>query len=583
MFFDSPGAVLEVIVVPIDDALLVGWRSRVERAAKLLGWPGPRTAVRRHAGGASLALSAPCDQLLVATEVNEWALCATLLESDPQRWRELPEMLVAAALEDASDADLFVPPVLEDAAALERLQRLSVAEARPRFRSLIAEARKRDLQYVFDETAVTLGAGSSGEDFAVTDLPDSPAVPWNDLQNIPVAVVTGSNGKTTTVRLLAACARAHGWHTAYTCTDGVFFDDETIATGDYSGPLGARMAIRERRAEATVIETARGGILRRGIALSRADVAVVTNVSSDHFGEYGIHDLDGLADTKLTVASIVAPEGLVVLNVDDGLLRAKARALPARLGRAPPVGWFSADADHPELQAHRSREGATCGVRAGRLVLTWQGIDHDLGTIASMPLTVDASATYNIANLAGAALAASALGIAPANVAAVFARFGADPADNVGRMMRYQIGGVQVVLDYAHNADGLRGLLRVIEHLRGGKGRLGLLLGHAGNRQNAEIQELARVAAEARPDLVVVKENDAHLRGRQQGEVPRIIRDTLLRSGLAESALPVRLTEVEAARCALEWARPGDVLALPVHSASARAEVVAMLEARVSA
>jgi UDP-N-acetylmuramyl tripeptide synthase len=224
-------------------------------------------------------------------------------------------------------------------------------------------------------------------------------------------------------------------------------------------------------------------------------------------------------------------------------------------------------------------------MRDGRLCLSHGGGEHDLGLVASMPLTVEGSATYNIANLAGAALAAVALGIPPPTIAAVFASFGARPGDNPGRLMRFDVGGVRVVLDYAHNAEGLRGLLHVAEHLRAGDrrtaagaGRLGILLGHAGNRRDLEIQQLARVAAEFKPDLVVVKENEGHLRGREQGEVPRIIRAALLKAGMPESALPVRMTEVEGACCALEWARPGDVLALLVHSAAARAAVLAMLE-----
>ena len=124
-----------------------------------------------------------------------------------------------------------------------------------------------------------------------------------------------------------------------------------------------------------------------------------------------------------------------------------------------------------------------------------------------------------------------------------------------------------------------RGLLAVAEHLRRGSGRLGLLLGHAGNRQDGEIEALARAAAEFRPALIVIKENEGHLRGRQPGEIPRILREQLLRSGLPEAALPVRMSELEAARCALEWARPGDVLALPVHSTAARAAVLALLGA----
>jgi UDP-N-acetylmuramyl tripeptide synthase len=171
-----------------------------------------------------------------------------------------------------------------------------------------------------------------------------------------------------------------------------------------------------------------------------------------------------------------------------------------------------------------------------------------------------------------------ALGIAPSVISSVFAQLGARPSDNLGRMMRFDINGVKIVLDYAHNAEGLRGLLSVAEHLRSSVGRLGLLLGHAGNRRDTEIEELARVAAEFHPGLIVVKENEAHLRGREQGEVPRIIRATLLSAGMPESALPVRMNEVDAARCALDWARPGDVLALLVHSSTARAAVLAMLE-----
>jgi UDP-N-acetylmuramyl tripeptide synthase len=197
-----------------------------------------------------------------------------------------------------------------------------------------------------------------------------------------------------------------------------------------------------------------------------------------------------------------------------------------------------------------------------------------------MPLSVEGSASYNIANLAAAALASVALGVTPAAIARVFARFGADPGDNHGRLMRFELDGVQLLIDYAHNPDGLRGLLAVAEHVRAGRGRLGLILGHAGNRQDADIEALAAVAAAARPQLVVVKENEGHLRGREPGEIPRLLRAVLLRAGFAEAAVPERASELEAVRCALEWSQPGDVLALPVHSAAARAAVLELLSAR---
>ncbi|MBS0396313.1 MAG: Mur ligase, partial [Proteobacteria bacterium] len=205
------------------------------------------------------------------------------------------------------------------------------------------------------------------------------------------------------------------------------------------------------------------------------------------------------------------------------------------------------------------------------------GAEHDLGALEALPLSVGGHAAYNVANLAAAALAAAALGIPPAAIAAAFARFGAAPGDNPGRLMRYERGGVHVLLDYAHNPDGLRGLLGVASHLRG-RGRLALLLGHAGNRSDADIAAVAGVAAGFHPQLVVIKETEAHLRGRAPGEVPRILHAALRAAGLPESALEERPTELEAARRALAWARPGDVVALLVHGLEARAAVLALLE-----
>jgi UDP-N-acetylmuramyl tripeptide synthase len=573
--------VLEVVGVSIDDPLLAAWRARVERVGARLGWRGQEAVVRRHATGASLAITAPCDQLFLATEVNEWALCAALLERDPARWSTLEQALVAAALtaaENTANPAANLAPVIEESAALERFERLAALEANPKLRALLDVAATRALPYVLDDSELTLGSGGGGRSFPLTTLPLPAEVSWDELRGVPTAVVTGSNGKTTTVRLVAACARANGWRAGYNCTDGVFLDDEALALGDYSGPAGARMVLRESRAQAAVLETARGGILRRGIALSHADVAVITNISSDHFGEYGIDDLEGLADVKFAVAALVAPRGALVLNADDARLRARATRFVGRSGDYSRLGWFALDADQDTLREYRLRGSPTCGVRDGRLYLHHRGLDHDLGLVSDMPLSMDGIATYNVANVAGAALVAGLLGIAAPTISAVLGRFGARLEDNPGRMMRFDVGGVTVLIDYAHNADGLRGFLRVADHLRSAGGRLGLLLGHAGNRTDADIEELARVAATFRPDLVVVKENETQLRGRAPGEVPQIIRAELLRLGFAESAAPVRSSEVEAARCAIDWSRPGDVLALPLHSASARSAIVAMLQ-----
>jgi cyanophycin synthetase len=599
LFFDSPGAVLETVGVTVDDALLAGWRSRIVRARWWLQWPEhaakpltmlrPRAAdrarsiaIRRHAAGTALAFAAPVDQLFTATEINEWACCAALIEADPVRWSQLEGALIAAAREAAANSTVSAAfsvalPVLDEPAAFSRFTTLSKIESAPRLRNLVAAADERALLHVLDETQLTLGSGAGGRTWPVDALPESSEVPWEDLTNVPAAIVTGSNGKTTTVRLLAACARAHGWRDGYNCTDGMFIAGEQIEVGDYSGPVGTRTVLRDPRVEAAILETARGGILRRGLAAERAHVAVITNISADHFGEYGVHDLAGLADVKLVVASVVDDNGLLVLNADDPLLLARAPELDC------PIGWFSRDYDHPTLRAHRARGGATSGVRNGRLIVNQAAPDElDLGVVALMPLTLDGSADYNVSNVAGAALAALKLGVSSTTVVKVLARFGADPADNPGRLMRYDYRGAQVLIDYAHNPEGLNGLMTVAARLPR-KGRLAVLLGQAGNRADADIELLAATAARFHPDLVVIKEIETYLRGRALGETPALIKAALLRAGVPEAALEICSSEIGAVTRVLEWAQAGDLLVMPLHQRLVRAEAIALVaQAKVS-
>jgi UDP-N-acetylmuramyl tripeptide synthase len=522
----------------------------VQRLGAALGWPVPEVVVRPHPGGAALAFTAPSDGLYAATELNEWAWLAQ---------RRVFEMHAPGH-----------PAAWDEDSALRTLAAMVADEANPRLRALEAAAAARGLPVLADDDALTLGLGEGGRTWPTSALPAPDDVPWAALHAIPTAMVTGSNGKTTTVRLVAAMLRAHGLRSGHSCTDGVFVAGEQIASGDFSGPGGARAVLRDPRVQAAVLETARGGLLRRGLALPRVDVAAVTNVSDDHFGEYGIHDLDALADAKLTVARALDADGVLVLNADDARLAARGEALPCRFA------WFARDHDHPRLHSHRAQGGATCGVREGRLHLCSGEQGEDIADIATMPLTDGGLAEYNIGNAAAASLVAQALGVPAATIAGVLARFGSEPGDNPGRLQRWNFGGLRLLLDYAHNPEGLRGLLRVAR--AGGPKRLGLVLGQAGNRGDDDIRALAGVAADARPDLVVLKDIDGFIRGRATGEVAQVIGDELRRRGLREDQLRICLPELGAVRELLAWSRPGDVLVLPIHALDAKAEVQSLLD-----
>ncbi len=545
--------------------VLGDWERRVRLAEQELRWPAAPVVAIPHQSGASLALSAPPDQLFTATEVNEWALCAALAERDPARSVSL---IAALAAEQPEETE---PPVLDDAGALLRLRRRAAREANPRLRALLDAAAARELPMLCDDDLLTLGAGAGSRGWLLHQLPDPAEIPWGELRRIPVALVTGTNGKTTVVRLIAACTTASGLKTGYCCTDGVFVGAHSIGTGDYSGPAGARRVLRDTRVEAAVLETARGGILRRGLAVGLANVAVITSVAADHFGEYGIHDLDALAEVKLAVARALGENGLLVLNADDAVL--------ARVGSAAtkPLGWFARDASHWLLTAQRHDGGAACGVMNGRLWLSHRGHDHDLGPIAGMPLAAGGHSIFNVSNLAAAALAAVGLGVEPVTISRVFMRFGTDPEDNAGRLMRYELGGLNLIVDFAHNPAALSGLVDFALRLRG-SGRLAMLLGQAGNREDADLDRLAAVAAAARPDLVVVKELGTYLRGRDAGEVPAILRRALANAGVPDTAIVDAPDELAAVRHALAWARAGDVLVLTLHSRDGRTAALGLMD-----
>ncbi len=548
-----------------DAAILGDWERRVQLARGELHWPQAAIAAIAHASSASLAFGAPPDQLFTATEVNEWALCATLAARDPAL---TPGLIAALAAEQPEEPE---PPVLDAAGAMLRLRRRAAREANPRLRELLAAATARGLPWHCDDELLTLGAGAGGRGWLLHQLPDPDEIPWDGLHGIPTALVTGTNGKTTVVRLIAACAAAAGRKTGYCCTDGVFVGSHAIGTGDYAGPAGARRVLHDTRVEAAVLETARGGILRRGLAVGRADAAVVTSIAADHFGEYGIHDLEALAGVKLAVARAVGRDGVLVVNADDAIL---SRLAPMT-GKT--LAWFARDAAHPLLAAHRRQGGRTCGVSSGRLTLAECGREHDLGAIAAMPLAAGGHSQFNISNLAAAALAAAGIGSEPGTIAVTFARFGADPKDNAGRLMRYELGGLNLIVDFAHNPAALAGLVDFAQRLRG-NGRLALLLGQAGNREDADIDRLASVAAGALPDLVVVKELGGYLRGREAGEVPAILRRALAATGIDPASVVDARDEDAAVRQALAWARPGDVLVLPLHSREGRSAALGLIE-----
>ena len=531
LIMSCAGAVIDVRFGESDAEALIGeWQHQVKRMLDAVGWAGEQIHVHRYADGASLAISAPLDALYAATEINDWAWQAT-----------------CSILEKGD-----VPAVEADAV---RLGQAIAEERNSALLELCANARDRGLPCLTDDDFVSIGLGNGSRTWPVDDLPSPGKIDWMRLHTIPVGLVTGTNGKTTSVRMVAAMVRAAGRVVGTCSTDWIAVDDAIIDRGDYSGPGGARAVLRDSRVEVAVLETARGGLLRRGLALDRADAILITNVAEDHLGEFALHDLRALADLKWVVTKVLGTTGCLVLNADDPLLVERARRSAAR------ITWFSADADNERLQEHVAAGGDAFTVTDGQMV-HWSGDRRQsLLPIAEIPMTLGGAATHNVSNALGAAGLAAALGVPVGAIAAGLRNTRRE--DHPGRLNMYEFDGVKAIVDFAHNPHGMRALFALGSNLDA-KRRL-VLIGQAGDRSDQAIGELADAAWALRPDRIIIKEMGRYARGRDKGEVPGLLRHRFLQLGARAEILGYQEQELEGVREAVEWSRSGDVLILLIH------------------
>ena len=531
---DTPGAVIDIALEDRQPAAraTAAWEKAARSLLEAVGWAGERLESRPFRNGVSLALSAPVDGLYAATELAEEA------------WHAAASELEGRTAPDLSREILRLRDIVED-------------ERNPRLVALKQAAESRGLTFLSDEDLASIGSGTGAMVWPVRSIPEPSTIDWARIHDVPIALVTGSNGKTTVVRLLAAMIRSAGKIPGSTSTDGVYVDGRTIEEGDFSGPGGARLVLRQPIVEAAVLETARGGILRRGLATSRANVAVVTNIAEDHLGEFGVESLEQLAETKLLVARALVRGGSLVLNADDAVLVRSSSKL------ASPITWFSLDDASQIVKTHTERGGAAVVSAGENIVLVRGGERTTVLPTRDAPFTFGGTARHNVANALAAVAAATELGIPSSTIAEALRSFGREPADNPGRANLYEVGGARILVDYAHNAHGMSALVGLAQGIPADR-RL-VMVGSAGDRQDEAIREMARAASRLPPDRVIAKDADQYLRGRTLGEIPALLADEFTRLGMPASSISSATSELDGVRDALIWARPGDLLVLAVH------------------
>lgn len=512
LLWDRSSVILDVACTPEEgDALQPLWETAVRWMCAQLGWAKPTFCSRRMEGGLSLAFEAPIDALYAGIAVAEWA------------WEECgnqdPDFNESASLILARTAD----------------------DANPAMVAMQAAAAHYGVPFLWDDDAVSVGYGPTAVTWLSREVPESTSIAWHKHSTIPIALVTGTNGKTTTSRMAANILRIAGKTVGLSSTEGVMVNDAWIERGDYSGPGGARMVLRHPRVDAAVLETARGGLLRRGLGVEKADVAVITNIAADHLGDFGSRTMQELLDIKWIVSRAVRENGTLVLNADDPLLVEQAKDYDGQ------VTWFSMNAKHPSAE-FVFRDG----------VLTMRG--DALCRADEIPLTLGGIAKHNIANALAAAALCDTLGANMSEIREGLVTM--DSSANPGRGNLYRVGEVDVLVDFAHNPHAMEAIASVAREWPATR-RI-LAFAQAGDRTDELVREFTRQAWSMAPDVVFYSELTEYARGRSEGELFGIVKNELLQLGADESCIVHVDKETQAVVAALSMAEPGDLLVLLV-------------------
>ncbi len=370
-------------------------------------------------------------------------------------------------------------------------------------------------------------------------------------RKVPIVSISGTNGKSTVTRLITHILLRAGRRVGTTTSDGVLVDERMIDAGDWTGPAGAHLILGRSDIEVAVLETARGGLVLRGMGYESNDVSVLTNVSSDHLDLQGIHTLPELAEVKSTICRITKPDGRVVLNGDDRLVAAVGRRVKA------PVAYFSLtdEASQPSVvRRHLVRGGLAYLVRGGWLCELEGTTVRRIVEATRVPITIGGLARHNVANALAAAAAARGLGASLEQVREGLMDFRPSTERSPGRLNLFRLGQRLVIVDFAHNEAGISAVLDVAEGLAAGAaGRtapITAIIGTAGDRPDDTLRGIGRIAAE-RAQRVAVKETRKYLRGRTEGSIVGELLAGVAAGGGQVADVPIYETETAALRAEL--------------------------------
>lgn len=387
--------------------------------------------------------------------------------------------------------------------------------------------------------------------------------PGKDNGRIPIIAVTGTNGKTTTTRLVAHMVKAAGYTTGLTTTDGVYINDELVLKGDCSGPGSAQLVLKDSAVEFAVLETARGGILRSGLGYDQCDCAIVTNVAEDHLGLGGIDTLEKLARVKSVLPETVHANGYAILNADDDRVYAMRENVKCK------VALFSLYADNRRIEEHCAAGGLAAVYENGYLLLRIGNHFIPIEEASNVPLTFGGRAEFNIANVLAATLAAYSSKIKLGIIREALRSFVPSKENTPGRINIFGFNDFTVLLDYAHNPHGLRALGKFIKTFDAST-KIGIITG-VGDRRDEDIIAMGEEAARIFDEIMIRHDDD--MRGRTYEELDRLLTTGILK---VNPAIPVSYCghECEAMEKALEEHKPKSLIVVLIENVQAVTECI---------
>lgn len=375
--------------------------------------------------------------------------------------------------------------------------------------------------------------------------------PPGSTSRIPIVAVTGTNGKTTTTRLIAHMAKMKGFKVGYTTSDGVYIQNRMLMKGDCTGPASSEFVLKDPTVNFAVLECARGGLLRAGLGFHNCDIGIVTNVAADHLGLKGIHTIEQLAKVKGVIPETVHKDGYAILNADDELVYAMRKNVECN------VALFSMDENNPHIRA-MAKVGGISAVYENGFITICRG-DWKLRVIkaVNVPLTFGGKATFMIQNVLPAVLTAYLRGFSIEDIKVSLETFIPSPGQTPGRLNLFNFENFQVLLDYAHNPAGLRALQDMIEKMESTV-KIGIIAG-VGDRREEDTKELGAVAAEMFDEIII--RQDKHLRGRTETEIIQMLDDGIKKAGLNKKTTIIP-SEKEAITHAIKNAKKGALIVI---------------------